>query len=149
MEDRMITFKRGDARFTYRVAGVALHHGRVLLQQALSDGFWILPGGRAELLEELATEVAVVRLLWVVENFFVESRGPHHEMGLYFLMTFPEGSPLYSGDGPFAVNEAGVEAVCRWHLLEELHGVDLVPSFLVEALRAIPETTQHIVQRDG
>ena len=157
----MITFERDDVRFTYRVAGVALHNGRVLLQQDPKEGLWILPGGRAELLEpaaeglrremmeELATEVAVVRLLWVVENFFDDNGGAHHEVGLYFLMTFPDSSPLYRETGPIEAREEGVKLVCWWQPLEELDGVDLKPSFLVDALRAIPESTQHVVHRDG
>ncbi len=71
-------------RFHYRVAGVATHDGRVLLHRSENDDFWSLPGGRTqhsesaaaalrrEMREELGAEVTVVRLLWVVENFFRE-----------------------------------------------------------------------------
>ena len=78
----MITFTRGDLRFNYRITGVAICDGKVLLQKPVVDGFWFLPGGRAELQEtaeetlrremreEMHTDITVERLLWVVENFF-------------------------------------------------------------------------------
>jgi 8-oxo-dGTP pyrophosphatase MutT (NUDIX family) len=47
----MITFTRGDLRFNYRITGVAICDGKVLLQKPVVDGFWFLPGGRAELQE--------------------------------------------------------------------------------------------------
>ena len=70
----MITFARGPLRFNYRVVGIAINDGRVLLHRAETDDFWALPGGRAELMEpasvtlqremqeELGIEVQVLRL---------------------------------------------------------------------------------------
>ena len=78
----MITFVRNNVRFGLRVAGIAIHKGHVLLHRAECDDFWALPGGRGELLEpavaalkremkeEMDADVTVVRLLWVLENFF-------------------------------------------------------------------------------
>ncbi|HKV58574.1 MAG TPA: NUDIX domain-containing protein, partial [Ktedonobacteraceae bacterium] len=74
----MITFDRGNLRFSYRVTGVAIRDGKVLLQKPVEGGFCFLPGGRAELQEsagetlrremqeELHVDVTVGRLLWVV-----------------------------------------------------------------------------------
>ena len=76
-----ITFDKGDTRFVYRVAGVALDGDRVLIHRAEIDDFWALPGGRPSLMEsadealaremheELSAEVRIRRLLWVVEIF--------------------------------------------------------------------------------
>jgi 8-oxo-dGTP pyrophosphatase MutT (NUDIX family) len=72
----MIVLDQGGARFNYRIVGVAIDGVRVLLHRAEQDDFWILPGGRAELLEpatttlrrEMAEELGVAgevgRLLW-------------------------------------------------------------------------------------
>jgi 8-oxo-dGTP pyrophosphatase MutT (NUDIX family) len=82
----MIRVDKGDARFNYRVAGVAVHDDSVLLHKADGDDFWAFPGGRAELgeraeqtllremREEIGVAVEVGRLLWDVENFFTSSR---------------------------------------------------------------------------
>ena len=48
---RVINFTEDGKRFNYRVVGVALHNGRVLLHKNETEHFWSLPGGRGELLE--------------------------------------------------------------------------------------------------
>lgn len=78
----MIEFTEGPVRFNYRVAGVCIREGRVLLHGWAPYDLWALPGGRPELLEfstdalaremreETDLRVDVVRLLWIAENFF-------------------------------------------------------------------------------
>ncbi len=61
--------------------------------------------------EELEVEVRVERLIWVVENFFEYQGMSPHELGLYFLMRFPEGSPLYGKQEPFEGDEEGIKLI--------------------------------------
>ncbi len=162
----MITFDEGGLRFNYRVVGVAIDKGRVLLQTAEGEGLWALPGGRGELMEparetlkremqeELNTDVQVGRLIWVVENFFTGNdflTGDEmscHELGFYFLMELPESSPLRDLT-EFARIENEYTLLCRWHRLDDLIKVPLVPTFLRTALKTITENTEHIVHTDG
>src|SRR5574337_1309183 len=100
----MITFKPAEIRFTYRVGGILIHHEHVLCQAAYKEGYWFLPGGRAELgesasvtllremQEELGVAMKIERLLYVVENFFNDPNDSSHELGLYFLVTAPVNS---------------------------------------------------------
>ncbi len=44
----MIMFTRDGLTFMYRVGGIAIHDGRVLVEQAIGKGFCFLPGGRVE-----------------------------------------------------------------------------------------------------
>ena len=86
------------------MVGVAIHDGSVLLHRADHESFWTLPGGRVEhgetaeqtvkreMQEELETDVDVVRLLWLVENFFEYDGRRYHEIALYFLIRFPDNS---------------------------------------------------------
>lgn len=156
----MITFAQENTRFTYRIVGVAIEDGRVLLHQAEGDDFWALPGGRAELLEpaaatlrremreELDIEVEVVRLLWLVENFFQHQGHDHHELGLYFLMQTPAGWPHRTAVEPFIGDENGVRLVFQWFPLDKLASLRVYPSFLPEGLRNLPLTLQHVVHVD-
>ncbi len=156
----MITFRQGNARFNYRIVGVAIHRERVLLQKAETDDFWTLPGGRAELLEsaaetlrremreELDAEVTVGRLIWVVENFFEYDAQAYHELAFYFSMSFVENASWLNADGSFAGDEQGTPIIFQWLPLDRLEAVRLYPSFLREALQKIPHVTQHIVHRD-
>ena len=74
----MITFNAGAWRFNYRVGGVKVRDGHVLLMRIGSEKFWFVPGGRIEgaepakaaLEREVAEELGVVgqigRMLWAV-----------------------------------------------------------------------------------
>ena len=54
----VIVFDVDAGRFNYRVAGVCVHAGHVLLHQAAGDDFSALPGGRPELGEDSRTALA-------------------------------------------------------------------------------------------
>ncbi len=156
----MITFDKGDIRFSYRVAGVAIQDGKVLLQRRAEGGFFFLPGGRAELQEsaaqtlrremqeEVQADVTVERLLWVVENFFEHEGKTFHELGMYFLMSFPENSPVLDTNQTFFVQEVGHRFALQWLSLNALSNAPVYPSFLQTALQALPDRTVHIVQID-
>lgn len=147
-------------RFTYRVAGVAINDGKILLQTAVQEGYWFLPGGRAELQEtaeetlkremheELQTAITVERLLWVVENFFEHGGQVFHELGLYFLMSFPHDALVLRAEQSFFVEEASKDFIFQWRPLESLKELLLYPSFLQSALQELPPGTEHIVQID-
>jgi len=157
----MIRLDDGIRRFNYRVAGVAIHDGCVLLHQAEGDSFWTLPGGRAEhgetaeetirreMREELETDVDVVRLLWIVENFFEYDGLQHHEVALYFLIRFPEAS-LPRTSASFDRTTGGVRFRFTWHpVRSDLTQVPLFPEFLRQGLLHLPASVVHIVERAG
>ncbi len=154
----MITFKRGNKAFTYRVAGVVIHNNHILFQKGVRDNFWFLPGGRAELnetaqetiiremQEELGVEIRVERLLWVVENLFKFENATTHELGLYFLMSFPEDTPIYEQGSIFERDHAGDHLVFEWLPLDQLAESALYPLFLRTVLpRKLPAIIEHIV----
>ena len=129
----MITFDEGNLWFNYRVAGIILDNNRVLLEKA--EGWagwegWSLPGGRGELLEpaeetlkremreELGIEVMIIRLLWVVENFYTGhdfhtgNEMSCHELGLYFLVELPGDSRLTEMD-EFSGEDSSIRLVFK------------------------------------
>jgi|SRR5579859_107189 len=156
----MITFDRENLRFSYRIAGVAIRDGKVLVQQPERGDFCFLPGGRAELQEsaretlrremqeELHVDATVGRLLWIVENFFKLDGRDFHELGMYFLMTFPEDAPVNDTSQTFALQEGSHASTLLWRSLDDLVTVPVYPSFLQAALRSLPEQTEHIVHID-
>jgi 8-oxo-dGTP pyrophosphatase MutT (NUDIX family) len=157
----MISFNLPTARFNYRVAGIAVHEDHVLLQQVDGDSIWFLPGGRCEAMEasaitlvremqeEAGQSVTVHRLVWVVENFFTLAGTKFHELGLYYLMSFPKGSPFLDVHAAFDCDEPHVRLIFQWFPLTALGGIPLHPSFLRTALQDIPTGIQHIVQDDS
>ena len=156
----MITFMRGNTKFTYRIAGIAIHDGHVLLQRAEDSNEWFVPGGRAEFLEtaqdglrremreELHADIRVERLLYVMENFFSVGDIPHHELGLYFSVLFLDES-MYDKQRTFLVRDANIPFIFQWLPLHTLETIVVYPLCLQKALQSIPDTTQHIVHFDG
>lgn len=156
----MIRFDERDRRFNYRIAGVAIHDGSVLLHRAEHDSFWTVPGGRAEhgesaeqtlrreMREELETDVEVVRLLWLVENFFELDRRQYHELALYFLIRFP-GRSLPRSSASFDRTDNDTLFRFAWHPLsaDALAALPLFPAFLPQGLIDLPASVVHIVER--
>ncbi len=154
----MICFDSGKNRFNYRIVGVAIHENRVLLHQAEGETFWTFPGGRGEfgepaattlqreMREEIGVEVDVVRLLWLVENFFAYEEKDYHEIALYFLMRLPFGCD-YLNQPVFQGSEGAIELTFQWfpQQAEFLSSLPLLPDFLPRALQQLPESVQHIV----
>jgi ADP-ribose pyrophosphatase YjhB (NUDIX family) len=153
----MIVFDQGRLRFNYRIAGVAIHKGRVLVHRGEQDDFWALPGGRGEFMEratdtlrrEMHEEIDVVvgigRLLWVVEDFFEFQERSFHELALYFLMTLPMDCPLLAQDRFYGVEERN-RLIFEWHNLDELPALKLYPAFLRTGLQKLPQTPRHVVE---
>ena len=71
---------------------------------------------------------------------------PHHELGLYFAITLPEGCPQASGEPWTGAEDAGladgerVELYSSGSVLEELAALDLKSSCLRELLRSCRST---------
>src|SRR6185312_16203837 len=82
-ERTMLSFVVGTNRFNYRVAGIALRDGHVLVCREDDDDWVMLPGGRVEMgeptttalvreiAEELHSTAEIGALVFTVENFFV------------------------------------------------------------------------------
>jgi ADP-ribose pyrophosphatase YjhB (NUDIX family) len=144
----------------YRVAGVCVHDGHVLLHREEKDDFWVTPGGRPHLYEpsrdaliremdeEIATRVEVLRLLWVVENFFEYAGEQWHEIAFYYQMSLPEDSPYRDVGVDFTGREGSVKLLFRWFRIDEIERVRIYPTFLRTALGAIPNSPAHIIHID-
>ena len=140
-------------RFKYRVAGIAIHQGKVLLQQGEGNDYLALPGGCVEMLEttrdalvreileETGLHTSVGRLVWVSENFFQRGRRPIHELAFYYLMTMPAactGGPFDGIEGDFVLH-------LDWYPLDRLDQINLLPPFLKTGLRAIPDHIEQLL----
>lgn len=157
----MITFHQNSVRFTYRVAGIALLNNHVLCEKSNDGTFYNLPGGRAELheaapdgliremREELDITITVVRLVYIIENFFTHNSEHHHELGLYFLMTFPPDCYLYANSGPFVRFDNSQQLHFEWLSLNDLRQFAVYPSFLYQGLQSLPEYPVYLIHNDG
>ncbi len=158
---RMIAFDAGRDRFSYRVAGAAVEDGHVLLHSATHETFWTLPGGHVEfgedsastlareMSEEMALDVEVGRLVFVVENFFAYRGSDYHQLLLIHEMSLPAGFSRVRDKTVHALSEGTYEMEFRWLAAEEdnLSRIGLLPAFLRQRLWVLPAGTEHIVWR--
>ncbi len=157
----MISFEMTQGRFNYRVAGVCVEDGHVLLQTFAGSLYWVLPGGRPELSEssqvalrremreELDAEVQLERLLWVVESFFLTNTSrPFHEIGMYYLMTLPAESTLHDKTQAVTGMDFGAPFTLKWFPLDALADLPLFPPFLRTRLTQLPPTVEHIIEEE-
>lgn len=156
----MIGFDAGGVRFQYRVGGICVADGDVLLHRAVAEDLWSLPGGRCEageaaaetvhreMREETGADVTVGPLLYVIDNHFTHGGVRCHELGLYFACALPPDHPF----GDRATDHAGIEdaahLVFRWFPLASLADVPLYPPCLRDALPRPAAGTRYLVQPD-
>ncbi|MGZ3638562.1 MAG: NUDIX hydrolase [Ktedonobacterales bacterium] len=158
----MISFPLAGGCFTHRAVGVCVDDGYVLLHRSVNDDFWSLPGGRIELgeaslqaivremREELGLDAHTERLLWIVENFFTYGDVSHHELGMYYLISFQHDAPIYDKTHVHeGLEDIELRLLFRWFPLETLANVHLFPTFLRVGLRELPLYPTHIVHTDG
>ena len=101
-----ILFKSEDWIFSYRVAGVLIHNGRILLQKPKGDDGYSLIGGHVaamettqktlerEFMEELHASIDVGALCAVGEVFFPWGKRPCHQIALYYRVNLREPSEI-------------------------------------------------------
>ncbi len=154
---QMIDFTVGEERFFYRAVGVAVHDDHVLLHTMDGADYWILPGGRVEMgetaseavaremREELGQEVAVGRLLWVVESFRKEGNLDLHSIGFYYAISFPSSSDFPRERLPFTRIDGRALLSFAWHPLNSLDALTIAPPFLRRHLRALPQSPMHLL----
>lgn len=153
----MICFDRGENRFNFRVAGVVINNGKILLHKTVEDDFWALPGGRNELLEytkdtliremkeELDEEIIIDRLLWVVENFFEFDNKNYHEISFCYLMKFNEKSLILNKRESFLGVEEDVKLIFEWFDIKDIDDIVVYPTFIKEKIKALSNNIEHIM----
>ena len=150
-------------RFFYRVAGIFMRDGKVLMHKDSKEDYWVLPGGsvefgedsesalRREMNEELQTKIRVQRLVWICENFFSLGSKTCQEIGHYYFAEF-ESLPESFLQNEFEADEhfprddfPGFKVLFRWIPLNELSRYDIRPSFIGGGLTKLPSHPTLIV----
>lgn len=164
MSRHIISFPIEGQRFNFRVAGLFLVDGHVLICDEDDDGYCMLPGGRIELGEDSRTSLAreieeeiglpaeVGELILTSESFYAREGEQFHELGFFYLCRFVDahtpgfGAP--TGTTPWRVtHDEGSEHRFHWLPVDgpELASMDLKPTWLRDLLRSLPDRLTHIV----
>lgn len=145
-----ILFDTEKGRFSYRVAGLAVQEGRLLVQRAKGDDGFAVPGGhvafgeatadtlRREFREELGLDVEVGGLAAVGEVLF-DWDGPCQQIGLYYWITVPGGPWEGVRHGFDDYGKVREEIDFLWAPVEEIQRG--------EAVFYLPELAGHLTEK--
>ena len=155
-----INIKNEHYTFKFRVSGVIVRNGKVLLVEMDNAGFFCLPGGHVELGE--TTEEAMIRemkeettkdtyikeYLGSIENFFVNKHNVSiHEIAFYYLMEFKDEdikdlSRIENDEGTL------VNLKFKWFDLDKLNDVNIKPAYLRDILNKDNLVFNHLIIKD-
>ncbi|MGG0655357.1 NUDIX hydrolase [Rummeliibacillus pycnus] len=150
-------FKTEQGIFNYRVVGVLVKEGHILIHKSVNDSNWSLPGGRVKILEqaqnglqrelqeELGIDVQIERLLWSVENFFKYNEDNFHEIGFYYQVSTDKDYEINSNQ---FYGIEGESLIYKWVPIAQLDEVDLYPEFIKTEIKDITHYPKHIVVKD-
>lgn len=146
MNDILYTSAHGI--FSYRVAGICIHDGKVLLHRSLKDEGYAFPGGHVsfgetteetlvrEFEEETGAEIRVRELRWIMEIFFTLSGKPCHQICMFYSVDIVGNMPLT--DKFFGIEHTEndkYDIEFRWVPLEKLSEIKIYPEKTAELLR--------------
>ena len=154
-----LLFKDDNGVFSYRVAGICVHDGKILLQTTTDDPAFALPGGHVafgetnaqtlirEFKEELGAEISVGELKWVAEVFFPWGNRPCHQICLYYLVEITDAATPREGVfiGKEQMEGRKFDLEFHWVPLEKVVGYELYPTQCKDLLGKLSEGVQHFV----
>lgn len=159
-----ILFKTEDWVFSYRVAGICVQDGKVLLQTTTGeDRSFAFPGGHVafgetnadalirEFREEIGADITVGDLKWVAEVFFPWGNKPCHQICLYYLVEIQ--NPEIPREGCFTAKEhlegRSFDLKFHWIPLEDVKNLEVYPTQTPELLQHLDEGVQHFVYKEN
>lgn len=154
-----VKIKSDEGNFKFRVSGLVLHNDRVLTVNINDNGFYCLPGGhvhlgedtdtamRREIYEEIGVKAKDVKLMSVIESFFLNKQNKTiHEIGFYYIIT-PEDLGDKVNDFSLIENDEGElkNLEFKWIGLDEMIEANFRPSILKEKLKNRDFSFTHII----
>lgn len=153
----VISFPIEGQRFNFRVAGIIVVEGHVLICREDDDTYTMLPGGRIELgedsrlsltremAEELAMPADIGPMIATSESFYSREGEDFHELGFFYHVTLPGQGP--NGASPWLQRpDEGHILSFYWVPLagDALDAFNLKPRWLPDFLRKLPDQLVHV-----
>lgn len=157
-----ILFRTEEYVFSYRVAGICVQNGKLLLQKPTDDTAFAFPGGHVtlgetnaqtlvrEFKEEIGADASVGDLKWVGELFFPWGDKPCHQICLYYIVDIKSDS--IPAEGMFMGKEQtegrNFKMEFHWVPLEELKNTEVYPPGAAALMDKIERGVQHFIYRE-
>ncbi|MCG8499501.1 MAG: NUDIX hydrolase [Firmicutes bacterium] len=159
-----ILFKTETYIFSYRVAGILIRDGKVLLQKPTDDPGYAFPGGHVELgetneetlirefKEEIDADIKVKEIKWVAEIFFPWGDKPCHQICLYYIIELMDETQIPL-DGKFIAHEhiegRDFDIEYHWIPVEHVKNIEIYPENANDLLGCIHDGVKHFVYKEG
>ncbi len=156
-----ILFKNEDYIFSYRVGGILIQNGKILLQKPENDDYSIIGGHvslmettaetlKREFLEEIHADVNVCELMAVGEIFFPWGSRPCHQISLYYKVELNDPDSIPDSGSFFGYDDLGGKRInlefC-WVPLEELGNIKVYPEELIPHILSGDKQVFHFVSK--
>lgn len=155
----MISYKEEQNKFNFRVGAIIKKENKVLIHRLKNFDFWLLPGGRVEMLEDtkkailrelneelglkINTDLKMKKLKCITESFFEFNNENYHEISFNYEMELI--TDKYNFDGEFNGLE-GEKNIYKWVKLSELKLVNFKPEYLKSEIMREKTTINHIIE---
>jgi ADP-ribose pyrophosphatase YjhB (NUDIX family) len=155
-----ICLKTKEGTFNYRVGGIIIDSGKILMAKNSGQPFYYTVGGRVnfgesaheavlrEAYEETKINFEIDRLVFIHENFFIWEleNEPFHEISFFFLLT---ADNILNQLKSNKFNEDYGDVALHWLTITELEKYQLYPEFFkTELLKPLNEL-KHFMTRNG
>ena len=157
-----ILFRKDGFVFSYRVAGIAVQSGKVLLQKPTNEDFYAFPGGHVEFgetneetlvrefKEEIGADIKVGDLQWVAEVFFPWGESPCHQICLYYAIDITDED--IPKDGMFMAKEhmegRNFDIEFHWVPIEKTAELEIYPADSAKLLPELGKGVKHFVYKE-
>jgi len=139
----------------FRVAGVLIRDGKILVQRDKGGDAYALPGGHVkknetaqqslirEYKEETNADIICNRLIWVEESFWKWGGRDTSTIAFYYLIALANDADI---PGDYAVPQKDNDnVILEWVSLDDLEKLTIYPRFLAEKVRNIADSIEHFV----
>ncbi len=151
-----LLFKTNDFLFSYRVAGILIRDGKILLQKPKDDIGYAIPGGHVsygeiakealirEFKEEINADIKKEELKFVGEIFFPWGNMPCQQIVLFYTVSLCNDNqvPL---TGSFEAKN-GIDFY--WILLSDLHEKLVYPQSIINDLINLPDQIKYFIEKE-
>lgn len=155
-----ILFQEDSGVFSSKVAGILMHHGKILLQKYVDEDYYSVPSCyvrfgetneetlRREFKESLGKEIWVNDLKWVSEFFFSAEEVPCHQLCLYYDISLAEEEEEERGTVDSLKQRHGDTTLqFHWIPLNELDRIEGYPESIADLIENYHSGIKHFIIR--
>lgn len=133
--------QQGNGYIEIILRGIIVHKGKILLNYSRKNNprFYYLPGGHLEIDETLSSSlnremkeeidcgVKNMKFLTLMENFFTDKQGHHHELNLIYEVTLDSNEPL-------SIKSQEKNLMFAWLDIDKLANIKILPENIKQYL---------------